>query len=473
MAGTVLLINPPIYDFAAYDLFTKPLGLLHIAAHLRCRGYQVKLVDALDRRHPLLTEKVGPPRVKPNGTGKYHAEIIPTPTCLHHIPRNYRRYGLPEDLLARAIINACQEEKPLAVLITSMMTYWYPAVADTIKLVRQLLPGVPVALGGVYATLFPDHATRVCQPDRLFPGSHLDQLFVWLGALAGNSQATNTSSYSDDEVGFSYDLYPHLDYATLLTGLGCPYRCEYCASRLLQPEIKQFSPAHVVRQVQEVFGMIHPQNGAANIAFADDALLADPDHHFIPIFNSIKELGIPLRFHTPNGLHCRFMTRSVAKLMYDNNFQMIRLSYEASDDAPRWQQASDGKISDAAFQQAVENLVHAGYAPGQLEAYLLVGLPSQTLDEVEQSVRAVHRLGVQIRLSQYSPIPGTPLFGASCQLYGVDPEEPLLHNNSILPAFAGRVSYEHYEAFKNRVENINDTLKPRRPLAPQNEPGWV
>ena len=31
----ILLINPWIYDFAAYDLWSKPLGLLYIAALLK------------------------------------------------------------------------------------------------------------------------------------------------------------------------------------------------------------------------------------------------------------------------------------------------------------------------------------------------------------------------------------------------------------------------------------------------------
>jgi hypothetical protein len=31
----LILINPWIYDFAAYDLWSKPLGLLYLAGYLR------------------------------------------------------------------------------------------------------------------------------------------------------------------------------------------------------------------------------------------------------------------------------------------------------------------------------------------------------------------------------------------------------------------------------------------------------
>ena len=45
-------------------------------------------------------------------------------------------------------------------MITSMMTYWYPAVFDTVGLVQRTFPGIPVVLGGNYVTLYPHHATR-------------------------------------------------------------------------------------------------------------------------------------------------------------------------------------------------------------------------------------------------------------------------------------------------------------------------
>lgn len=37
----VLCINPWIYDFTAYDYWSKPLGLLYIASFFRERGVEV------------------------------------------------------------------------------------------------------------------------------------------------------------------------------------------------------------------------------------------------------------------------------------------------------------------------------------------------------------------------------------------------------------------------------------------------
>jgi len=45
---TLLLVNPWIHDFAAYDFWVRPLGLLVLASLLRESGCGVRLVDCLD-----------------------------------------------------------------------------------------------------------------------------------------------------------------------------------------------------------------------------------------------------------------------------------------------------------------------------------------------------------------------------------------------------------------------------------------
>jgi len=48
----ILLVNPWIHDFAAYDFWAKPMGLLSIASILRSHGFGVYYIDCLDRFHP-------------------------------------------------------------------------------------------------------------------------------------------------------------------------------------------------------------------------------------------------------------------------------------------------------------------------------------------------------------------------------------------------------------------------------------
>ncbi len=456
MSQKVILIYPPVYDFAAFDLYNKPLGLLYVGAFLRESGYEPVLIDAMDRYHPKMLRQGLMDKARPNGTGKYYQQRIERPAQLAHIPRNYYRFGMPEDIIAE-LLSEYRDDPPAAVIITSMMTYWYPGVAQTIALARKILPNTPIGLGGVYARLMPEHARRVCKPDQLFETSDPADVVNWINKLTDNRTTCLSGRPFEDWPAPAYELYHQLPYLMLMTSLGCPYRCDYCSSRFLQPELQQLSPQRFIDQFKNLIPLLKPEPHY-RIALADDALLVNADNHFIPILDQIAALKIPTRFYTPNGLHCRFISPQVAQRMYDNGFEMIRLSYEASDEATRWQQASDNKVNDHYFYEAMENLNQAGYQTNQLEAYVLVGMPGQTLEETAASAQAAHRAGLRVRLCQFTPIPHTPLFKTACQEYGIDPDEPLLHNNSILATLDRRVSMDEFQKFKNLIHHLNGKL---------------
>ena len=46
-SSNLLLINPLIYDFAAYDFWSKPLGFLYVATLLRKNGFSIHHIDWL------------------------------------------------------------------------------------------------------------------------------------------------------------------------------------------------------------------------------------------------------------------------------------------------------------------------------------------------------------------------------------------------------------------------------------------
>lgn len=94
---SILLVNPWIHDFAAYDFWMKPLGLLYVGAILRAAGYEVGLLDCLDltSEPQKFTPALKPPQRRDFGRGHFYKENIPKPEALRDIPRQYRRYGIP------------------------------------------------------------------------------------------------------------------------------------------------------------------------------------------------------------------------------------------------------------------------------------------------------------------------------------------------------------------------------------------
>ena len=415
------------------------------------------LVDLLDRFAVEMVNRYGEPKIREDGTGKYFAEIVEKPECLKHVGRYYRRYGMPADLAGELLGRAYETYKPAAVLVGSMMTYWYPGVAEAVNLARDFVPDTPVGLGGIYARLMPEHAQKVSGSDRVFVKRGYSEVLAWLGELTGREKVSRISDDLNDWPEPAYDLYGRLEYLALITSLGCPYRCDYCASGFLQGKLRQLAAGKFVGQLTELAKLLGPRK-RLNIALADDALLVAAPEHFNAIMRQAGGLSLPFRFQAPNGLHARFIDEEVANLMYTNNFEMIRLSYEASTEGSVGQRASDSKINDKIFRKAVANLLGAGYKAEELEVYILAGLPGQEPAEVAASAAAVHDSGLQIRLCQYTPIPGTPFFARACAEYGIDPDEPLLHNNSIIPVWGGQMATEKWQKFKNEIGDLNRKL---------------
>ena len=148
----ILLINPWIHDFAAYDFWAKPLGLLLIAALLRHHGISVSYIDCLDRFHPKAPKSSPHAR---HGRGPYLKSRLPKPTGLEDVPRFFSRYGIKPQWFKADLRT---QHPPDLILVTSLMTYWYPGVQETINIIRSVWRQTPIVLGGIYAQLCPDHA---------------------------------------------------------------------------------------------------------------------------------------------------------------------------------------------------------------------------------------------------------------------------------------------------------------------------
>jgi hypothetical protein len=150
----ILLVNPWIHDFAAYDFWAKPMGLLSIAALMRSHGVSVSYIDCLNRFHPKSHPSDPSARY---GRGPYLKTRISKPAALKDIPRYFSRYGISpqwfrEELLA--------QDMPDLIMVTSLMTYWYPGVQESIKHIKSIFSKTPIVLGGIYARLCTEHAQK-------------------------------------------------------------------------------------------------------------------------------------------------------------------------------------------------------------------------------------------------------------------------------------------------------------------------
>jgi len=161
----ILLINPWIYDFTAYDFWLKPLGLLYMASIIeKHTDAKTAFIDCLDTDHPLLKKKQ---RTKKDGRGPFPKTEVRKPEALKRVPRRFSRYGIPIELFIHELD---QVRRADLVLVTCTMTYWYPGARRVIEIIKERLGNVPVVLGGVYPTLLPEHAEKETGADIIVQG---------------------------------------------------------------------------------------------------------------------------------------------------------------------------------------------------------------------------------------------------------------------------------------------------------------
>jgi radical SAM superfamily enzyme YgiQ (UPF0313 family) len=434
----VLLINPWIADFAAYNFWIKPLGLINIAGLLRVNGFRITLIDCLDFSI----------KRKKYGDGKFLRTKIDKPHSLKSVPRNYSQYGIPEEMLLKRF--SMLEENPDIIGITSGMTYWYPGVFKVIDITKKFFSNVPIILGGIYATLCYEHAKKHSGVDIVFNGREESEVLRLISNLTGFEiglfEFRNPQSRIRNESYPAFDLYPQLDYICISTSKGCPFTCTYCASPFLTRGFLRRDPFKVVGEIDYWTSKC----GVNNIAFYDDALLIDPSKHFVPIMKEVIRRGIRCNFHTPNALHIREISKEVADLLFCGGFKTIRLGFETSNEATQIE--TGGKVDNRAFRQAIKNLRRAGYSGEKIGVYLMVGLPGQRVGEVEEAIAFVKESGANPMLVEYSPIPHTPLFEKAKKMSPFDLEnEPLYHNNSILPCQWDGFKMADYRRLKERL----------------------
>ena len=448
----LLLINPWIYDFSAFDLWAKPLGLLYIAGVLRKNNYNISYIDCVDIHNPGMPAIMGGvPKRKGYGTGMFHKQNIQKPAVFKKIPRKYSRYGITPDIFRKELMGI---DPPQIILITSMMTYWYPGVIEAIKIVREIFPNLPIILGGIYATLCYQHALKTIGADFVLAGEGEIKLLDLLKDLTG--QKPTYLPDPDDLNSYPYpafDLLTKIDYIPLLTSRGCPYNCAYCASSQLGGKFRQRNPSLVVDEIE----FWQDQYRVLDFAFYDDALLENPEQHIIPLLDEIIKRGIKVNFHSPNGLRIRNINTGLAFLMKRAGFKTVRLSLESADPA---RQAETGKkATNEEFQETITNFNKAGFSPSEIEVYLLVGLPGQSYREIEGSIDFIIKLGTKPLLAEYSPLPGTSLWKEAIRSSCFNlKKEPLFQNNSILPCQSENFTPKHLNLLKKRIKE-NFTLR--------------
>ncbi|MCF7907910.1 MAG: radical SAM protein [Candidatus Omnitrophica bacterium] len=420
----ILAINPWIIDCAAYDFWLKPYGFLVILTYLKNKGLSIDYIDCLDKKISQADF----------GRGKYYCEIIPTPGAAKSIPRYFKRYGMPKDEFEKRLVG----KNPDYILITSSMTYWYPAIIELNLILRKKFPKIPIILGGTYATLCDSHAKENNCGDFIFKNSEIDKFFKLINCPFNLEELYST--LPDYE-----NFYSSLDYLVLRTSWGCPFSCSFCAIKKLSSGFLRINSDKIVN-----FIVKYARRGLSHFVLYDDAFLYEPEYAKI-LLNNIVKRKLKINFHTPNALHLRFLDPEISKLLKQSGFINPHFGLETLN--PKLQKAWGDKATRDDLVKGIESLKNGGFKNGEFSIYLLLGYPNQDLDELKSDVEFINRLGARVSLAEFSPVPETEIF----KHYQNNVDEPILHNNSLF-SFFQKEKIKDFWKIKNYVRDLNKKL---------------
>ena len=212
-------------------------------------------------------------------------------------------------------------QRPDLIYVTSLFTYAWRPVHEAVRFHKRLFPGVKVILGGIYASLLPDHAKL----------SGADEVHIGL--------------YSPAEMLMpDYDMVPEWDGSILFTSRGCIRNCSFCSVPKLE------GPPNTLRY--SISELVH--SGHTRIILWDNNILGAMN--WKAIFDELERLDLVVDFN--QGLDARLVSDEVADGVSRLKMDVIRLAY-------------DYRAAGPAVERAIERLKAKGIRPRKILVYTL------------------------------------------------------------------------------------------------------
>lgn len=239
----------------------------------------------------LLVEPKFPTKTK----SKNHCNFLPI--GLLKLASYYRSNGHKIKLVRGNLDKKELKFRPDQIMVTSLFTYWSKYVRDCVQHYKGLYPKAKVVVGGIYASLMPEHCKEFTGCDGVFVGV--------------NEKAEKHHP--------AYDLIsnPHpIDYQIVHTSRGCIRRCDFCGTWKIEPKFTYKKG-------------IKDEVCSNKIIFYDNNLLANP--YIKDILDEIantKYDGKSIICETQCGFDGELLTPEVAKLIKKAKFVNPRMAWD-------------------------------------------------------------------------------------------------------------------------------------------------
>jgi len=225
-------------------------------------------------------------------------------------------------------INNEIDEKIRRIEVTSLFTFAWKPVHEAIEFYHKMFPEAEITVGGIYATLMPDHIQKAFPFVKVFKGLH-QKAEEYLPAY---------------DILKSVDKWKDWKKSILFTTRGCIRKCPFCVVPKIEGGMKEpkFS----------ILPLIHPDHN--EVVIWDNNFLASP--YAKQILMELRDGGYRADFN--QGLDARLMTEEFAGLLADIKSPSIHMAYDWPWEGPY-------------ILKAINLLADAGYRKKNLIFYVL------------------------------------------------------------------------------------------------------
>ncbi len=203
-------------------------------------------------------------------------------------------------------------------------------------------------------------------------------------------------------------------WTSILSSRGCPYGCTFCSSR--RTRFVARTAADVVDEMQHCVD----EWGIEEFHFEDDNMTMDQDR-LVEICDEITRRGLHIRWQTPNGIRASRTTREMLAKMHASGCRHVTLAPESGSVRVLDEIIKKGK--DFSLDHIERCGADAHDLGMKVAAYFIIGLPGETVADVEMTIafaRRLARVGVdEVAFALFIPLPGTPL-GDDLLVQGTD-----------------------------------------------------
>jgi hypothetical protein len=210
------------------------------------------------------------------------------------------------------------ERTPDKVYITSLFTFAWKPVHDAIGFYRSHFPNAEIHVGGIYATLMPQHLKES------FPFAR-----VHLG-LVRETENLLPAYHLLKQV----DKWRDWKKSILFTSRGCIRKCPFCVVPKVEGGLKEARGS--------VASLIHPDHN--EVVIWDNDFLASPFARQVLV--ELRDGGYKVDFN--QGLDARLMTEEFATILADLKMPTVHMAYDWPWEGPQVHRAIDF-MADAGF----------------------------------------------------------------------------------------------------------------------------